>query len=191
MFLSQNPQFHSVSLSLHSSHTLTVDFPSVVWRCWDIRIACASELQIVAVWTEQTGTAFLKVLDPGIFGNRRQGGWAWSVGPSTQSRLTGRCRGSLYDCSVKNSRHSLVLVPVLLPAGLGPYVQDKAVLFQAGVCGFSCSVAGTRGWDLPPFPLLCSLSLSTFPTLFCTLSWALSHEYHSHGCCSLSTSVPQ
>lgn len=117
-------------------------------------------------------------------------GWAWSVRPSAQSRLTGQCRGS---CSEKNCRHSLVLAPVLvlLPAGLGTYVQDKAILFQAGNCGFSCSVAGTCGWDLPPFPLPCSLSLSIFPTLFCTLFWPLSYEYHSNDRCSLNTSVPQ
>lgn len=45
---------------------------------------------------------------------------------------------------------------------------------QAGPCSFSCSVAGTSDWNLPPFSLLCPclLSLNTFPNYFYHLPWS-------------------
>lgn len=117
----------------------------------------------------------------------------WPMGPFTQSRLTRQCRGSPCGCSVKNCRHSLEPVPqcFFLPVGLGPYVQKRSSSRQVSVASPAQCLVPVAWLCSFSLALTYSLSLSTFPTSFCTLFWALSYDYHSNDHCSLSTSVPQ
>lgn len=77
-------------------------------------------------------------------------------------------------CSVKTVGTAQCWFLRASPVGLGPYVQSISILFQPGPHSFSCLVAGTSGWNLPPFSLLCPclLSLNTVPNYFYHLPWS-------------------